>query len=187
MREDTECLQIILSQDLLTEARTTGQESLVIRQFSDLCNIFGNHDKEIASAILVDERNKKHFLALAAGCMTSLGYAGKCEKLMRREHWDLRNKAATEYCRAHLETFLQMFHDITGMPLAFRENAEHQYFDHDGLFMHGKSSHMRIAMEIQAFEREHPTLQQKMVGLFLLMIAKNHLYPGIATTGFPLI
>lgn len=187
MREDTECLRTILSQDPFIEARTTTRESLAIKRFSDLCSTFGDHDEEIANAILVDEKNKKHFLMLAAGCMTSLGYAGECEKRMQREHWDLRNKAATEYCLEHLETLMQMFSDITGTPLAFRANAEHQYFDYDCLLMRGKSSCMRIAMEIQEFEREHPTLQQKMVGMFLRIIARNHLYVGITETGFPFI
>ena len=102
MREGTECLRTILSQDPFIEARTTARESLAIKRFSDLCNTFGDHDEEIANAILVDEKNKKHFLMLAAGCMASLGYAGECEKRMQREHWDLRNKAATEYCLKHL-------------------------------------------------------------------------------------
>ena len=93
MREGTECLRTILSQDPFIEARTTARESLAIKRFSDLCNTFGDHDEEIANAILVDEKNKKHFLMLAAGCMASLGYAGECEKRMQREHWDLRNKA----------------------------------------------------------------------------------------------
>ena len=106
MREGTECLRTILSQDPFIEARTTTRESLAIKRFSDLCNTFGDHDEEIANAILVDEKNKKHFLMLAAGCMASLGYAGECEKRMQREHWDLRNKAATEYCLKHLETFI---------------------------------------------------------------------------------
>ena len=117
--------------------------------------------------------------------LASLGYAGECEKRMQREHWDLRNKAATEYCLEHLETLMQMFSDITGTPLAFRANAEHRYFD--CLLMRGKSSRLRIAMEIQAFEQEHPTLQQKMVGMFLRIIARNHLYAGITETGFPFI
>ena len=106
MREGTECLRTILSQDPFIEARTTARESLAIKRFSDLCNTFGDHDEEIANAILVDEKNKKHFLMLAAGCMASLGYAGECEKRMQREHWDLRNKAATEYCLKHLETLI---------------------------------------------------------------------------------
>ena len=75
MREGTECLRTILSQDPFIEARTTARESLAIKRFSDLCNTFGDHDEEIANAILVDEKNKKHFLMLAAGCMASLGYA----------------------------------------------------------------------------------------------------------------
>lgn len=86
MREGTECLRTILSQDPFIEARTTARESLAIKRFSDLCNTFGDHDEEIANAILVDEKNKKHFLMLAAGCMASLGYAGECEKRMQREH-----------------------------------------------------------------------------------------------------
>ena len=86
--------------------KNNGRESLAIKRFSDLCNTFGDHDEEIANAILVDEKNKKHFLMLAAGCMASLGYAGECEKRMQREHWDLRNKAATEYCLEHLETLI---------------------------------------------------------------------------------
>jgi hypothetical protein len=53
--------------------------------------------------------------------------------------------------------------------------------------MRGKSSRLRIAMEIQAFEQEHPTLQQKMVGMFLRMIARNHMYSRITGTGFPFI
>ena len=67
MREGTECLRTILSQDPFIKARTTARESLAIKRFSDLCNTFGDHDEEIANAILVDEKNKKHFLMLAAG------------------------------------------------------------------------------------------------------------------------
>ena len=187
MGENTERLQISLAQDPWSEGRLPNQETLVIRQLSNLCNSFSNHDEEIGNAILVDERNKKHFLMLAVGCIVFLGYSGECEKRMQREHWDLRNKAAVEYCREHLETFLQMFCDITGTPLVFSKNTEYQYFDHDCLLMRGKSSRTRIAMEIQDFEREHPTLQQKMVGLFLRIIDKNRLYPGIVATGFPFI
>lgn len=161
-------------------------EAHIIPVLSSMMNSFGNHDKEVSDAVLENNTTRKNFLMVAAGCMIALGYTRKCED-MHRGHWDDRNAASSKYCKEHLDTFSQMFEDAAGFPMQFKENPIYQYFQHDTLLGRLDTRNFQIAEEIQKFLQDHPTLQQKMVGLFLRVISDNDLYPGIDPEGFPFI
>lgn len=158
----------------------------IVPALSYMINSFGNHDEEIKKVVMQNETTKKNFLMVAAGCMVALGYTGKCEDT-RGGHWDDRNKKSTEYCKTHFNEFLKMFEDAAGFPIEFKENSGYQYFQHDTLLGKMDTRGMQIADEISYFLRDHPTLQQKMVGIFLRIIAENNLYPGVEPEGFPFI
>lgn len=162
------------------------QAAVIIPELSSMANSFGNHDKEITEAVMCDETAKANFAMVAAACMTALGYTGKCEDT-RGGHWDERNKASTKYCKDHFGEFAKMFQDLTGFQMQFREDSHYQYFEHDCLLGRLDTRGMQIAAETSSFLREHPTLQQKMVGTFLRIISENDLYPGIEAEGFPFI
>lgn len=166
--------------------KDTAKEAAIVPTLSSIVNSFGKHDKEVAEAVMQDEATKKKFLIVASGCMVALGYTRECED-MGRGHWDDRNNASSMYCKEHLNEFLKMFEDVAGFPILFKEHPTYQNFQHDTLIGRHGTKGMQIALEIESFLREHPTLQQSMVGLFLRVISNNDLYSGIDPEGFPYI
>ena len=177
-------LQEAMNSNLTVQDTKAG--AAIIPALSDLVNSFGNHDKEVTEAVMQNDAAKKNFLMVASACMVALGYTRKCED-MRRGHWDDRNAASSKYCKEHLSEFLEMFEAVAGFPIRFKDRPEYQYFQHDTLFGRLGTKNMQIVSETEAFLRDHPTLQQKMVGVFLRTIADNNLYPGIDPEGFTFI
>lgn len=169
----------------LTE-KNIDTEAQIIPALSSMVNSFGNHDKEVTEAVLENDTTRKNFLMVAAGCMVALGYMRKCED-MHRGHWDDRNAASSKYCKELLDEFLKMFETAAGFPIRFKEYPEYQYFQHDTLLGRLDTKGFLIAEEVTKFLQDHPTLQQKMVGVFLRTIAENNLYPGVDPEGFPFI
>ena len=177
-------LQEAMNSNLTVQDTKAG--AAIIPALSDLVNSLGNHDKEVTEAVMQNDAAKKNFLMVASACMVALGYTRKCED-MRRGHWDDRNAASSKYCKEHLSEFLEMFEAVAGFPIRFKDRPEYQYFQHDTLFGRLDAKNMQIVSETEAFLRDHPTLQQKMVGVFLRTIADNNLYPGIDPEGFTFI
>lgn len=163
-----------LKGDLLV--RDAHTDAAIIPALSIIVNSFGNHNEEISEAVMQSDTTRKNFLLVASACMVALGYTRKCED-MGRGHWDDRNKASSRYCKEHLDDLLQMFEDAAGFLIRFKENPMYQYFQQDTLLGRLDTKGMQIAAEVEAFLREHPTLQQSMVGVFLRVILKNDLYP----------
>ena len=167
--------------------KDSGKEAKIIKSLSMICNCFGNREKEITEVVLQNETTRRNFVMVAAGCMVAMGYAGKCEDHAGRGHWDMRNQVSTQYCKEHFDQFMEMFTETAGFSLMFRENPDYQYFDLDCTIGRSQTRGMLIAEEIKNFERDHPTLQQAMIGVFLRIIGNNNLYAGVEVTGFPFI
>ena len=177
----------VFAEDLQKNLLEKDVKTSIIKSLSDLCNCFGNHDDEISEVVLRNNTTKKNFLILASICGIYMGYTRKCEIWQGREHLDDRNKASMEYCLLHYEKLIKIFEKQTGMSLAFKDEPEHQYFFNDCLLGRRDTFDTPIADEAKKFANDHPTLQQKMLGVFIRIIGNNKLAKGIEPTGFPFI
>ena len=175
------------AEDLQKNLLEKGVKTNIIKSLSDLCNCFGNHDDEISEVVLRNNTTKKNFLILVSICGIYMGYTRKCEIWQGRDHLDDRNKASMKYCHLNYEKFLDIFEKQSGMTLCFKENPEHQYFFNDCLLGRKDTFDTPIANEVKRFANDHPTLQQKMLGVFTRIIGDNNLVEGIEPTGFPFI
>ena len=177
----------IFAEDLQKNLLEKGIETKLIKSLSDLCNCFGNHDDEIAKVVVQNDISKRNFLILASICGIYMGYTGKCESWQGQKHWDDRNKASIEYCQSNYDTFLSIFERTSGMSIKFCNEAKHQYFFDDCLIGKHEMIDTPVVNEVVKFAKDHPTLQQQMMGVFTRMIGNNKLAKGIEPTGFPFI
>lgn len=174
-----------LKQDLFA----TEQPTRIMKNIGNECNSFCFKPEKLAEEIRKDQEVLDHFMALASVCSLAMGYEELCDH-KRSTYWcDERKKASKEYCYKHMDTFKQIFTDLTGKELPFRENPGYQYFLQDcKLERDADFRHSILTSEVCDFLREHPTLQQRMIGLFIQVIAKTGRYPEIDENArFPFI
>lgn len=161
-----------LHQDLLGKS----VETRILAGIGEMANCFGSIDKELKELVMEDAETQKSFGMLAALAGVYMGYTYMCETEYGRGHWDLRNEASSRYCSEHQKELEQIFEETSGIEIRYAEDALHQLFRRDCLLLIGRDGYRALAEEIEAFSREHPTIQQRMMGAFIRLL--DEMYPG---------
>ena len=161
-----------LHKDLLEK----GTETRILAGIGEMANCFGSIDEELKELVTVNAEAQKNFVMLAALAGVYMGYTYMCETEYGRGHWDLRNEACSRYCFEHRKELERIFEEASGIEIRYAEDAQHQLFRMDCLLMRGRDGYRALAEEIEAFAREHPTIQQRMMGAFIRLL--DEMYPG---------
>lgn len=162
-------------------------ETKIMEGIGGMANSFGSLDKDLRPMILTNERTKKNFIVLAALCGACMGYTYQCEIEYGRGHWDMRNEAAARFCCDHQNEFADLYEEISGRKIRYKEGAEHQSFIRDCLALDRETMKLPVVSEIRSFCREHPTLQQKMMGAFIRILDELCPEYGFGSVGFPFV
>lgn len=172
-----------MSENLMKNGAKTG----ILSGIGMLANSFGSIDEELREIVMMNDETKRCFTILAALCGVYMGYTYECETKYGRGHWDLRNEASSQYCGEHLKEFEQIFEEASGIEIRYAEVVQHQAFLRDCLLLRGRNGYRALAGEMETFAREHHTIQQRMMGIFIRLL--NELYPGygLGQVGFPFI
>lgn len=156
----------------------------LLNWFGQQENYLGNHTKDIAEQILKDKEAFHNFAILASTCAIYMGYTWECEEATGyRAHGDLRCIQSQEFCHEHLQAFLDIFKKYAGMDFPWNPNRSLEFFMND----HALHKNTPLYREISDFTKEHPTIQQKMIGTFCRTLAAGGIEPTIFNTGFAFI
>ena len=161
-----------LHQDLLGKS----VETRILAGIGEMVNCFVSIDKELKELVMENAETQKNFVMLAALACMYMGYTYMCETEYGRGHWDLRNEVSSRYCFEHRKKLERIFEEASGIEIRFAEDAQHQSFRRDCLLLRGIGGYRALAEEIEAFAKEHPTLQQRMMGAFIRLL--DEMYPG---------
>ena len=162
-------------------------ETKILDGIGGIANSFGSLDKDLRPVVLTSERTRKNFVELAALCGICMGYTYQCETEYGRGHWDMRNEASSKYCCDHRKDFADLYKEVSGREIRCREDAGHQSFIRDCLTFDRETMKLPIVSEIRSFYREHPTIQQKMMGSFIRILDELQPEYGLGSVGFPFI
>lgn len=162
-------------------------ETKIMDGIGGMANSFGSLDKDLKPLVLTSEKTKKNFAELAALCAVCMGYTYQCETEYGRGHWDMRNEAAARFCCDHQNEFADLYEEISGRKIRYKEGAEHQSFIRDCLALDRETMKLPVVSEIRSFCREHPTLQQKMLGSFIRILDELRPEYGLGQIGFPFV
>lgn len=178
-----------ITKELKQDLFAAGQPTRIMKNIGDECNSFCFKPEKLAEEIMKDKEILDHFMILASACSVAIGYEEACDRKRSTCWCDERKKASKEYCYKHMDAFKQVFKSLTGKELPFKENPGYQYFLQDcKLEYHPDFRYSALTSEVCDFLKEHPTLQQRMIGLFVTVIAKTGRYPEIdEDTRFPFI
>ncbi len=135
-----------------------------------MANSFGSLDKDLRPLVMTSARIRKNFEELTALCGMYLGYTYRCEKEYGRGHWDMRNEDASKFCYDHWAAFEDLYREISGREIRYQGGEEPRSFIRDFLEVDRESMELPIVSEIRDFSREHPTIQQKMMGSFIRIL-----------------
>lgn len=156
-----------------------------INELEGKVNNFGFRSKNYIEEVLADEAFADEVRLIGAFCALSLAYTyGVCE---RCDHWDDRNKASSIWAYEHKDAILKFLEDETGEPFPFlpSEYRGRQYFLRD-IDMRRLDDNLKEGLS--AWMQCHHTLQQRMMGVFVSLLAKSN-HEGFADSDvvFPFI
>lgn len=162
-------------------------ETKILVGIGAMANSFESLDKDLRPLVTTSARIRKNFEALAVLCGMYLGYTYKREMEYGRGHWDMRNEAAAKFCYGHWAEFEDLYKKVSGQEIRYQGGEEPRGFIRDFLEVDRESMELPIVSEIRDFSREHPTIQQKMMGSFIRILDKLQPKYGFGSVVFPFI
>lgn len=117
----------------------------------------------------INKQDLQDVCVIASICCIHLAYTyAKCEHF---DHWDDRNRASSEWSYKHKDDFLNLFQGLTGSEFPWKpaEHREERYFLGD---IAAKELSENIRKGITRWTQCHPTLQQRMIGVFGKVLVK---------------
>lgn len=165
-------------------------DAVTVKALAEIVNSYGLSEKEISEEILKDPKITKNFLILGTTCGIYMGYTYECAERKGGSmcHWDARNRASEQYCYQHLEELKRSFEKFSGFPMPFKENPDYEDFFHDTWLGRKEKNGIVLKAELKQFQTTHPTLQQSMMQLFLLVFKESKQVSWVTTAvRFPLV
>lgn len=172
-----------LKQDLFAK---DGTYVGILNAIGDLENSFGNREKEIKELVFEDQEAWRGFVVLASGCALLMAYQWEAdERHSYRPHWDERNAASQEFCHNCQSLFEDIFREYSGRSFPYRKNMT---YERGLLYDTTLSYESDFYRELEDFNIQHHTIQQKMIGTFCRILGENGIYPDLlADKYFPFI